>query len=108
MTLNAGRSYDVKSTACKAGLSRGLVQAFHAGKTVSLQRINPFLPFTLKHPLEVEEGLTVLQACELAGSEIPRFCFHERLNIAGNSRDFELIISESISHRSHKKLQKSI
>ena len=36
--------------------------------------------------IEVEEGLTVLQACEIAGSEIPHFCFHERLNIAGNCR----------------------
>ena len=36
--------------------------------------------------LEVEEGLTVLQACELAGAEIPRFCYHEKLSIAGNCR----------------------
>lgn len=36
--------------------------------------------------IEVEEGLTVMQACELAGIEIPHFCFHERLKIAGNCR----------------------
>ena len=36
--------------------------------------------------IEVEEGLTVLQACEAAGAEIPRFCYHERLSIAGNCR----------------------
>ena len=36
--------------------------------------------------LEVEEGLTVLQACEKAGVEIPRFCYHEKLSIAGNCR----------------------
>lgn len=36
--------------------------------------------------LEVEAGLTVLQACEQAGKEIPRFCYHERLSIAGNCR----------------------
>ena len=36
--------------------------------------------------LEVEEGLTVLQACEKAGAEIPRFCYHEKLSIAGNCR----------------------
>tara|TARA_B100002052_G_scaffold232213_1_gene215122 strand:- start:8445 stop:10472 length:2028 start_codon:yes stop_codon:yes gene_type:complete len=36
--------------------------------------------------LEVEEGLTVLQACEQAGAEIPRFCYHEKLSIAGNCR----------------------
>ena len=36
--------------------------------------------------LEVDEGLTVLQACEKAGVEIPRFCYHEKLSIAGNCR----------------------
>ena len=34
----------------------------------------------------VEPGTTVLQACEIAGKEIPRFCYHERLSIAGNCR----------------------
>ena len=37
-------------------------------------------------PIEVPAGATVLQACELAGVEIPRFCYHERLSIAGNCR----------------------
>ena len=36
--------------------------------------------------IEVPLGATVLQACELAGKEIPRFCYHERLSIAGNCR----------------------
>jgi NADH-quinone oxidoreductase subunit G len=36
--------------------------------------------------VEVEEGLTVLQACEQVGVEIPRFCYHEKLSIAGNCR----------------------
>ncbi len=36
--------------------------------------------------VEVEAGATVLQACEEAGFEIPRFCYHERLSIAGNCR----------------------
>ena len=36
--------------------------------------------------VEVEEGITVLQACEKAGFEIPRFCYHEKLSIAGNCR----------------------
>src|SRR3546814_18447338 len=38
--------------------------------------------------IEVPTGATVLQACELAGKEIPRFCYHERLSIAGNCRMF--------------------
>lgn len=36
--------------------------------------------------IEVPSGATVLQACEMAGKEIPRFCYHERLSIAGNCR----------------------
>ena len=36
--------------------------------------------------IEIDEGLTVLQACEKAGVEIPRFCYHEKLSIAGNCR----------------------
>jgi len=36
--------------------------------------------------IEFDKGMTVLQACELAGAEIPRFCYHERLSIAGNCR----------------------
>jgi len=36
--------------------------------------------------ISVEKGTTVLQACELVGAEVPRFCYHERLSIAGNCR----------------------
>ena len=36
--------------------------------------------------VDVEDGSTVLQACEAAGVEIPRFCYHDRLSIAGNCR----------------------
>ena len=36
--------------------------------------------------VEVPAEYTLLQACEAAGAEIPRFCFHERLSIAGNCR----------------------
>lgn len=36
--------------------------------------------------IEVEAGLTLIQACEVAGVEIPRFCYHDRLHVAGNCR----------------------
>ncbi len=36
--------------------------------------------------IEFENGMTILQACELANVEIPRFCYHEKLSIAGNCR----------------------
>jgi len=36
--------------------------------------------------VEIPNGASVLQACEAAGKEIPRFCYHERLSVAGNCR----------------------
>lgn len=36
--------------------------------------------------IRVEPGTTILQACEQVGSEVPRYCYHERLSIAGNCR----------------------
>jgi NADH-quinone oxidoreductase subunit G len=36
--------------------------------------------------IEADDNLTLLQACEQAGAEIPRFCYHERLSVAGNCR----------------------
>ena len=36
--------------------------------------------------IDVDPNLTLLQVCEAAGAEIPRFCYHERLSVAGNCR----------------------
>src|SRR6202012_325463 len=36
--------------------------------------------------IEADDNLTLIQACEQAGSKIPRFCYHERLSVAGNCR----------------------
>src|SRR6185312_1796962 len=36
--------------------------------------------------VEADDNMTLLQACELQGAEIPRFCYHERLSVAGNCR----------------------
>ncbi len=36
--------------------------------------------------IEADDSITLLQACEQAGAEIPRFCYHERLSVAGNCR----------------------
>ncbi len=38
------------------------------------------------HEIEIANGSSVLQACEAAGVEIPRFCYHDRLSVAGNCR----------------------
>ena len=51
--------------------------------------------------IEFEAGMTVLQACELAGAEIPRFCYHERLSIAGNCRMCLVEIENLLSQLLH-------
>ncbi|KAK9950924.1 hypothetical protein M0R45_006388 [Rubus argutus] len=38
------------------------------------------------YPVKIPKGMSVLQACEVAGVDIPRFCYHSRLSIAGNCR----------------------
>lgn len=38
------------------------------------------------YPVKIPKGMTVLQACEVGGVDIPRFCYHSRLSIAGNCR----------------------
>ncbi|KAJ0468892.1 putative NADH:ubiquinone reductase (H(+)-translocating) [Helianthus annuus] len=38
------------------------------------------------YPVKIPKGMTVLQACTVAGVDIPRFCYHDRLSIAGNCR----------------------
>lgn len=38
------------------------------------------------YPVKIPKGMTVLQACVVAGVDIPRFCYHDRLSIAGNCR----------------------
>lgn len=47
-------------------------------------------------PVLVEPGTTILQACSIAGIEIPRFCYHERLSIAGNCRMCLVEVEKSV------------
>ena len=48
--------------------------------------------------IEVSDGMTILQACEEAGIEIPRFCYHDRLSIAGNCRMCLVDVELSLIH----------
>uniref|UniRef100_A0A665VM32 NADH-ubiquinone oxidoreductase 75 kDa subunit, mitochondrial n=1 Tax=Echeneis naucrates TaxID=173247 RepID=A0A665VM32_ECHNA len=58
----------------------------HALRTSVRAASNMVEVFVDGKPVEVEPGTTVLQACEKAGIQIPRFCYHERLSVAGNCR----------------------
>ncbi|XP_036396117.1 NADH-ubiquinone oxidoreductase 75 kDa subunit, mitochondrial-like isoform X2 [Megalops cyprinoides] len=60
---------NVRTAATAAAAASNLVEVFVDGK-----------------PVMVEPGTTVLQACEKVGVQIPRFCYHERLSVAGNCR----------------------
>ncbi|KAK9128299.1 hypothetical protein Syun_017096 [Stephania yunnanensis] len=42
--------------------------------------------FVDEFPVTIPKGMTILLACEVAGVDIPRFCYHSRLSIAGNCR----------------------
>lgn len=47
---------------------------------------NKFNVFIDGKPVQVDGSYTIFQACTEAGVEIPRFCYHERLSVAGNCR----------------------
>lgn len=64
---------------CQSGGASSQIEVFVDGKSVMC-----------------EPGMTVLQACALAGVEIPRFCYHERLSIAGNCRMCLVEVEKSI------------
>ncbi|CAG8435026.1 7263_t:CDS:2 [Diversispora eburnea] len=52
----------------------------------SIPRYQQIEVFVDGNPVSIEQGSAVIQACEKAGYTIPRFCYHERLSIAGNCR----------------------
>ncbi|NWR44279.1 NDUS1 oxidoreductase, partial [Regulus satrapa] len=56
------------------------------GRTSATAASNQIEVFVDGHPVLVNPGTTVLQACEKAGVQIPRFCYHDRLSVAGNCR----------------------
>ncbi|NWV83347.1 NDUS1 oxidoreductase, partial [Dasyornis broadbenti] len=56
------------------------------GRTTATAASNQIEVFVDGHPVMVNPGTTVLQACEKAGVQIPRFCYHDRLSVAGNCR----------------------
>uniref|UniRef100_A0A3Q3LA50 2Fe-2S ferredoxin-type domain-containing protein n=1 Tax=Labrus bergylta TaxID=56723 RepID=A0A3Q3LA50_9LABR len=70
-------------------VSRALAGAAKSGMAVRTSvraASNMVEVFVDGKPVEVEPGTTVLQACEKVGIQIPRFCYHERLSVAGNCR----------------------
>ncbi|XP_039555303.1 NADH-ubiquinone oxidoreductase 75 kDa subunit, mitochondrial isoform X2 [Passer montanus] len=56
------------------------------GRTTATAASNQIEVFVDGRPVLVNPGTTVLQACEKAGVQIPRFCYHDRLSVAGNCR----------------------
>uniref|UniRef100_A0A8C4P134 NADH-ubiquinone oxidoreductase 75 kDa subunit, mitochondrial n=1 Tax=Dicentrarchus labrax TaxID=13489 RepID=A0A8C4P134_DICLA len=69
-----------------AGAAKGSLAPSNTVRTSARAASNMVEVFIDGKPLEVEPGTTVLQACEKAGIQIPRFCYHERLSVAGNCR----------------------
>ncbi|KAM7407396.1 hypothetical protein PAMA_003225 [Pampus argenteus] len=72
-----------------AAISKGGLAATNNGRTAATATAaasNLLEVFVDGIPVMVEPGTTVLQACEKVGMQIPRFCYHERLSVAGNCR----------------------
>uniref|UniRef100_A0A3Q1FM77 NADH-ubiquinone oxidoreductase 75 kDa subunit, mitochondrial n=1 Tax=Acanthochromis polyacanthus TaxID=80966 RepID=A0A3Q1FM77_9TELE len=72
-----------------AAITKGGAAAVHNARTAATATAaasNLLEVFVDGKPVMVEPGTTVLQACEKAGMQIPRFCYHERLSVAGNCR----------------------
>ncbi|XP_067370834.1 NADH-ubiquinone oxidoreductase 75 kDa subunit, mitochondrial-like isoform X2 [Channa argus] len=79
----------VRRTIIPAAVTRGGAAAAnhaHTAATTTAAANNLLEVFVDGKPVTVEPGTTVLQACEKAGMQIPRFCYHERLSVAGNCR----------------------
>ncbi|XP_029936568.1 NADH-ubiquinone oxidoreductase 75 kDa subunit, mitochondrial [Myripristis murdjan] len=70
-----------KSSAAVTNNARSAATASPAAAASNLLEV-----FVDGKPVMVEPGTTVLQACEKVGMQIPRFCYHERLSVAGNCR----------------------
>nr|XP_023683617.1 NADH-ubiquinone oxidoreductase 75 kDa subunit, mitochondrial [Paramormyrops kingsleyae] len=66
--------------------SKGFAAATSNVRTAATAASNLVEVFVDGKPVMVEPGTTVLQACEKVGVQIPRFCYHERLSVAGNCR----------------------
>ncbi|RIB30843.1 NADH-quinone oxidoreductase [Gigaspora rosea] len=76
--------------ACPSGLKR-LTSLTPRGKgirafSLSIPRNQQVEVFVDGNPVKIDQGSAVIQACEKAGYTIPRFCYHERLSVAGNCR----------------------
>lgn len=69
-----------------AGAAKGSLASSNSVRTPVRAASNMVEVFVDGKPVEVEPGTTVLQACEKVGVQIPRFCYHERLSVAGNCR----------------------
>src|ERR1700735_624394 len=71
----------------QAGLSQALQRPHAPYDSAAESRLMPTRKLIVDgKEIEADEGITLLQACEQAGAEIPRFCYHERLSVAGNCR----------------------
>ncbi|KAM9396145.1 NADH-ubiquinone oxidoreductase 75 kDa subunit, mitochondrial [Salvelinus alpinus] len=69
-----------------AGAAKGSLAPSNNVRTSARAASNMVEVFVDGKPVEVLPGTTILQVCEKMGVQIPRFCYHERLSVAGNCR----------------------
>jgi len=78
MTASTKRSMPLQA----ALVSKPLARSFRTSQALG----NQFQVYIDGKPVTVDGSYTIYQACQEAGVEIPRFCYHERLSVAGNCR----------------------
>ncbi|EEC03949.1 NADH-ubiquinone oxidoreductase 75 kDa subunit, mitochondrial [Ixodes scapularis] len=81
--LSQGLKGSLRPLVQTAGLRTGSAQTQQQQQQRQPEKIEVFID---DQPVLVEPGTTVLQAAAMVGVEIPRFCYHERLSVAGNCR----------------------
>ncbi|KAJ2392351.1 ndufs1 NADH-ubiquinone oxidoreductase subunit, partial [Coemansia sp. RSA 2603] len=86
----------LKAAAHRAAmLRRGATHVSARGFRSSTQAKKEIEMFIDGKAVQIEEGSAIIQAAEKAGVTIPRFCYHERLGVAGNCRMFLVEIEKS-------------
>uniref|UniRef100_A0A673KBS5 NADH-ubiquinone oxidoreductase 75 kDa subunit, mitochondrial n=1 Tax=Sinocyclocheilus rhinocerous TaxID=307959 RepID=A0A673KBS5_9TELE len=85
-TANMLRLPAVSRALAGAAHSKGSIATTNNVRTSARASSNMVEVFVDGKPVMVEPGTTVLQTCEKVGVQIPRFCYHDRLSVAGNCR----------------------
>lgn len=98
----------VPASKYRMALSRGMqavrTRSLLLARTFSAPAIPDAVEVTVDgKPVRVPKGSSVMEACDAAGVDIPRFCYHQRLSVAGNCRMCLVEVREAYPNRGERK-----